>query len=298
MNESIGFIGLGSMGFPIARNLLTSGYRVRVFNRTKAKAMPLVKAGATLVDREEEVFETGGIVFSILSDDDAVRSVTVGNAEFLRRLGPGGVHVSMSTISPATARYLAEQHSKHEVSYLGSPVSGRPDRAAARKLFVLLAGKREAKERVRPLLETIGERIFDFGEDPWSSNIAKLALNFNVLAAVECMAESFAFAEKNGIARARMAELLSETLFGGIVYKGYGQQVAQQIYEPAAFRLRLGWKDLRLLLETAQETGTPMPVGSLLRDRMLTAIAKERGDFDWSAIALAASEDAGLETDS
>jgi 3-hydroxyisobutyrate dehydrogenase-like beta-hydroxyacid dehydrogenase len=298
MSESIGFIGLGSMGFPIARNLLTSGYRVRVFNRTKAKAMPLVKAGATLVDREEEVFETGGIVFSILSDDDAVRSVTVGNPEFLRRLGPGGVHVSMSTISPATARYLAKQHSKHEVSYLGSPVSGRPDRAAARKLFVLLSGKREAKERVRPLLETIGERIFDFGEDPWSSNIAKLALNFNVLAAVECMAESFAFAEKNGIARARMAELLSETLFGGIVYKGYGQQVAQQIYEPAAFRLRLGWKDLRLLLETAQETGTPMPVGSLLRDRMLTAIAKERGDFDWSAIALAASEDAGLETDS
>jgi 3-hydroxyisobutyrate dehydrogenase-like beta-hydroxyacid dehydrogenase len=298
MSESIGFIGLGSMGFPIARNLLTSGYRVRVFNRTKAKAMPLVNAGATLVDREEEVFETGGIVFSILSDDDAVRSVTVGNTEFLRRLGPGGVHVSMSTISPATARYLADQHSKHQVSYLGSPVSGRPDRAAARKLFVLLAGKREAKERVRPLLETIGERIFDFGEDPWSSNIAKLALNFNILAAVECMAESFAFAEKNGIARARMAELLSETLFGGIVYKGYGQQVAQQIYEPAAFRLRLGWKDLRLLLETAQETGTPMPVGSLLRDRMLTAIAKERGDFDWSAIALAASEDAGLETDS
>jgi 3-hydroxyisobutyrate dehydrogenase-like beta-hydroxyacid dehydrogenase len=298
MSESIGFIGLGSMGFPIARNLLTSGYRVRVFNRTKAKAMPLVNAGATLVDREEEVSETGGIVFSILSDDDAVRSVTVGNTEFLRRLGPGGVHVSMSTISPATARYLADQHSKHQVSYLGSPVSGRPDRAAARKLFVLLAGKREAKERVRPLLETIGERIFDFGEDPWSSNIAKLALNFNILAAVECMAESFAFAEKNGIARARMAELLSETLFGGIVYKGYGQQVAQQIYEPAAFRLRLGWKDLRLLLETAQETGTPMPVGSLLRDRMLTAIAKERGDFDWSAIALAASEDAGLETDS
>ncbi len=298
MSESIGFIGLGNMGFPIARNLLTSGYLVRVFNRTKAKAMPLVKAGATLVDREEEVFETGGIVFSILSDDDAVRSVTVGNAEFLRRLGLGGVHISMSTISPATARYLAEQHSKHEVSYLGSPVLGRPDRAAARKLFVLLAGKREAKERVRPLLETIGERIFDFGEDPWSINIARLALKFIVIAPVECMAESFAFAEKNGIARARMAELLSETLFGGIVYKGYGQQVAQQIYEPAAFRLRLGWKDLRLLLETAQETGTPMPVGSLLRDRMLTAIAKERGDFDWSAIALAASEDAGLVTDS
>src|SRR5260370_5207631 len=100
MSESVGFIGLGSMGFPIARNLLTSGYRIRVFNPTKATAMPLVKAGATLVDREEEVLETGGLVFSILSDDDAVRTVTVGKAELLRRPGPGGIHRPLSTISP------------------------------------------------------------------------------------------------------------------------------------------------------------------------------------------------------
>ncbi len=293
--QSIGFIGLGNMGFPIARNLLASGYKVRVFNRTKAKALPLTENGAELVDSQEDVIEAGGIVFSILSDDDAVRSVTVQNPEFLRRLGPGGVHVSMSTISPETARYLAKEHANQGVSYLGSPVSGRPDRAAAGKLFILLAGKQSAKERVLPLLECIGERVFDFGEDPWNSNVAKLALNFNVLASVEAMAESFVFGEKNGIPRERMAELLSETLFGGIVYKGYGQQVAHQIYEPAAFRLRLGWKDLRLLLETAQDTGTPMPLGSLLRDRMLTAIAKERADFDWCAIALGASEDAGIE---
>ena len=294
--QSIGFIGLGNMGFPIARNLLASGYKVRVFNRTKAKALPLTEKGAELVDSQEDVIEAGGIVFSILSDDDAVRSVTVQNPEFLGRLGPGGVHVSMSTISPETARYLAKEHAKQGVSYLGSPVSGRPDRAAAGKLFILLAGKQSAKERVLPLLECIGERVFDFGEDPWNSNVAKLALNFNVLASVEAMDESFVFGEKNGIPRERMAELLSETLFGGIVYKGYGQQVAHQIYEPAAFRLRLGWKDLRLLLETAQDTGTPMPLGSLLRDRMLTAIAKERADFDWSAIALGASEDAGIKS--
>ena len=292
--QSIGFIGLGNMGFPIARNLLISGHQVCVFNRTKAKALPLAEHGAVLVDRQDEVIERGGIVFSILSDDDAVRSVTVGNPEFLRRLGPGGVHVSMSTISPETARYLAQEHSKHDVSYLGSPVAGRPDRAAARKLFILLAGKQHAKERVWPILESISQRVFDFGEDPWSSNVAKLALNFNVLAAVECMAESFVFGEKNGIPREKMAELLSETLFGGIAYKGYGQQVAHHSYEPAGFRLRLGWKDLRLLLATAQETATPVPIGSLLRDRMLSAIAKGRGDLDWSAIALAAAEDAGV----
>jgi 3-hydroxyisobutyrate dehydrogenase-like beta-hydroxyacid dehydrogenase len=292
--HSIGFIGLGNMGFPIAGNLLTSGYQLRVFNRTKEKAVPLGELGATLVDSRGDAIEKGGIVFSILSDDDAVRAVTIDDPEFLRRLGPGGVHVSMSTISPETARYLAVEHAKQGVSYLGAPVSGRPERAAARKLFILLAGNQLAKERVLPLLESFSERVFDFGEDPWKGNVVKLALNFNIMAAVESMAESFVFAEKNGISRERMAELLSETLFGGIVYKSYGQAVAHHAYEPAGFRLRLGWKDLRLFLETARESAIPMPVGSVLRDRMLSAIAKGRGDYDWSAIALAASEDAGL----
>jgi 3-hydroxyisobutyrate dehydrogenase-like beta-hydroxyacid dehydrogenase len=292
--RTIGFIGLGNMGFPIARNLLTSGYPVRVFNRTKEKALPLAELGATVVDNQNDVIDNGGIVFSILADDEAVRAVTVRNPEFLKRLGPGGIHVSMSTISPETARDLAEEHSKQGVSYLGSPVSGRPERAAARKLFILLAGSQPAKERVLPLLESISEKVFDFGEDPWKGNVAKLVLNFNIMASVETMAESFVFAEKNGISRERMAELLSETLFGGIVYKSYGQDLAHHKYEPAGFRLRLGWKDIRLLLETARENAIPMPVGSVLRDRMLSAIAKGRGDLDWSAIALAASEDAGL----
>jgi 3-hydroxyisobutyrate dehydrogenase-like beta-hydroxyacid dehydrogenase len=157
-----------------------------------------------------------------------------------------------------------------------------------------LAGKHDPKERVLPLLKCIGERVFDFGENPWNSNVAKLALNFNIVAAIECMAESFTFSEKNGIRREQMAELLSETVFGGIVYKGYGQHVAHHDYEPAGFRLKLGWKDLRLVLQTAQESATPMPIGSFLRDRMLSALAKGRGDMDWSAIALGATEDAGL----
>src|SRR5260370_11106783 len=175
--ESIGFIGLGNMGFPIARNLLASGYKVRVFNRTKAKALPLTETGAEVVDSEEDVVETGGIVFSILSDDDAVRSVTVQNPEFLRRLGPGGVHVSMSTISPETARYLAMEHARQGVTYLGSPVSGRPDRAAAGKLFILLAGKQSAQERTLAQLPCVGERGVRFGWGPSNNNLAELALN-------------------------------------------------------------------------------------------------------------------------
>ena len=292
--QTIGFIGLGNMGFPIARNLLNAGYRLRIFNRTKEKGKPLVERGAELVDSPGDAAENGGLVFSMLADDDAVQSITVQDGNLLRRLGPGGIHVSMSTVSPEVARQLADQHSKNGVFYIGSPVVGRPDRAASGKLFIFLAGKRDAKERVLPFLECVGERVFDLGENPWNSNVAKLALNFNIVAAIECMAETFTFAEKNGVDREQMAQLLSETIFGGIAYKGYGQQVARHDYEPAGFRLNLGWKDVRLVLQTAQASATPMPIGSLLRDRMLSALAKGRGDMDWSAIALGATEDAGL----
>ena len=293
--QTIGFIGLGNMGLPIADNLLNAGYRLRIFNRTKEKGAPLAERGAELVDSPNEVAEKGGVVFTMLADDDAVQAISVKDTDFLKRLGPGGIHISMSTISPAAARQLTEQHSKHEVSYLGAPVVGRPDRAAAGKLFILLAGKHDSKEQVLPMLECIGERVFDFGENPWNSIIAKLALNFNIVAAIECMAESFTFAEKNGIRREQMADLLSETVFGCVVYKGYGQQIARHNYEPAGFRLKLGWKDLRLALQAAQESATPIPIGSFLRDRMLSALAKGRGDMDWSAIALGATEDAGLD---
>jgi 3-hydroxyisobutyrate dehydrogenase-like beta-hydroxyacid dehydrogenase len=133
-----------------------------------------------------------------------------------------------------------------------------------------------------------------FGDLPWSSNMAKLAFNFNIAAAIEAMAESFTLAEKNGIPRAKIAELLSETLFSGVVYKGYGDLIAHHSYQPAGIRLMLGWKDIRLVLQTAAESSTPMPIASLLRDRLLSAISKGRGDLDWSALALGASDDAGL----
>ena len=108
------------------------------------------------------------------------------------------------------------------------------------------------------------------------------------------MAEAFTMAEKEGIPRLKMAELLSETIFSSVVYKGYGDFVARHQYEPAGFQLRLGWKDVRLVLQVAQESETPMPIGSLLRDRFLSALAKHRDNLDWSALALGASDDAGL----
>jgi 3-hydroxyisobutyrate dehydrogenase-like beta-hydroxyacid dehydrogenase len=267
---------------------------LRVYNRTAQKAEPLVALGATLVDSPSAVVEPGSIVFTMLADDAAVESVTVGNRDFLDRFGSGGIHVSMSTIGPETPRDLAEQHAKKGVSYLAAPVIGRPDRAAAGNLFILLAGEENAKRMVEPILKHLGERIFDFGEQPWKANVAKLVVNFSIMAAIESMAEAFTLAEKQEIPREKIASLLSETLFAGVVYKGYGDLVARHRYQPAGFRLRLGWKDLHLALQVAEESETPMPIASLLANRFLSALAKGRADLDWSALALGASEDAGL----
>src|SRR4051794_5479055 len=191
---TVGFIGLGHMGMPIATNLLKAGYQLRVYNRTAEKAAPLVAAGATLVSTPGEVVEPGGIVFTMLADDAALESVVLSDPDFLDRFGGGGIHVSMSTIAAQTARALAGRHAKKGVVYLACPVIGRPDRAAAGTLFILLAGESNAKQTVQPLLAVVGQRVFDFGEQPWLANIAKLVVNFNIAAAIECMAEGFTLA--------------------------------------------------------------------------------------------------------
>jgi 3-hydroxyisobutyrate dehydrogenase-like beta-hydroxyacid dehydrogenase len=128
---SLGFIGLGNMGLPIAANLLKAGYQLRVYNRTAQKADPLIASGAKLVSSPNDVIEPGGIVFSMLADDAALESIAGHSSDFVDRFAGGGIHVSMSTIAPRTARDLAEHHAKGGIAYLAAPVIGRPDRAAA-----------------------------------------------------------------------------------------------------------------------------------------------------------------------
>src|SRR5512141_1370049 len=133
----IGFVGLGRMGEPIARNLIEAGHELSVFNRTREKARPLLEAGAREASSPAEVCAPGGIVFTMLSDDRALEEV-VSSDGFLERLAPGGVHVSMSTVSPATARRVAERHANEGSAYVAAPVFGRPDAAAAKKLWICL----------------------------------------------------------------------------------------------------------------------------------------------------------------
>jgi 3-hydroxyisobutyrate dehydrogenase-like beta-hydroxyacid dehydrogenase len=296
MKPVIGFVGLGNMGQPMACNLVKAGYPLRVWNRSTDRAVPLAAQGATRVSRPEEVAEPGALLLSSLSNDQVLEEVVGTNRELLRRLGPGGIHVSTSTVAPATSRRLAEGHQQYGVTYLAAPVLGRPDAAAAAKLWIFLSGPSEAKERVQPVLRVLGQGVFDLGEDPGAANVVKLACNFLLASALEAMAEAFALAEKNGIARSRVADLLTQTVFDCPVYRNYGKQIAEQRYEPALFKLSLGLKDIGLALQTAAASKVPMPLASLLHDHLLAAVAKGRGELDWTGLAGEVSEGAGLQT--
>jgi 3-hydroxyisobutyrate dehydrogenase-like beta-hydroxyacid dehydrogenase len=291
MSETLGFIGLGNMGAPIAANLLKAGFGLRVYNRTASKAAPLTAKGATLAASPAEVAQPGGIVLTMLADDRAVEEVCLPGGSFIERLGPGGIHISLSTISPVTARRLAEHHAKYKVDYLASPVFGRPDAAAAAKLWICNSGPAASKKRVQPILTAIGQGIFDFGEDAGAANVVKLCGNFLFAASIETLAEMLTLAEKNGVSKKAVAEMIGKL---SPLHSGYANQIAEQKFEPAGFRLALGLKDVNLIMQTAAASMTPMPLGSLLHDRYVSAVAKGRANLDWSAIALGVAEDAGL----
>jgi 3-hydroxyisobutyrate dehydrogenase-like beta-hydroxyacid dehydrogenase len=294
MSETLGFIGAGNMGEPIAANLLRAGFGLRVYNRTAAKAAPLVAKGAAQVASEGEVAQAGGIVLTMLADDRAVEEVALREHSFVERLGAGGIHISVSTIAPATARRLAEHHAKHRVEYIAAPVFGRPEAAAAARLWICTSGAATAKQRVQPILTAISQGIFDFGEDYGAANVVKLCGNFLIASAIEAMAESQALARKNGVDPKALVEMFGKTLFACPIYQGYGKQIAEQRFEPAGFRLALGLKDIQLALQTGASSSVPMPIASVLRDRWLESVAKGRADMDWTAVALAVAEDAGL----
>lgn len=294
MSETVAFLGLGNMGQAMASRLLDQGWKLRVWNRSAKKAQPLVSRGATLAASVEELAQPGGIILSMLSDDRTVTDIFAPGAKLLSRLAPGGMHVSMSTIHPETARQLAREHERAGIAYLAAPVFGRPNVAAQGNLCIPVSGAPEARRRAEPLLKALGRGIFVFGDDPGAANVAKLCGNFLVASSIEALSEAAAMAEKCGAGAEPMMEMVSEALFACPIYQGYAKLVVGREFLPAAFRLTLGLKDVELILSAAGSANVPMPMASLVRDRALSSISKGRADWDWSSISLEAAESAGL----
>ncbi len=295
MSETVGFVGLGGMGSVMAANVLAAGFALRVYNRTAEKAQPLVELGAAQADTPAGTAAgPGSIALTMLTNDAAVEEVTTGKNGLAGALGAGGIHVSLSTIAPDMARRLAEAHLAHGEWYVAAPVFGQPKAAAERLLWIATSGPEDAKTRIRPLLDAMGQGVYDFGDEPGAANTVKLAGNFLFGAAIEAMGEAFTLAQKGGLSRQAVYEMFSETLFACPVYKNYGAKIASEDYLPIGAKPSLIRKDLGLVLAEAQAAQVPMPLASLIYDRLTATVAKGRDDMDWSGFAREVSESAGL----
>ena len=290
----IAFIGLGNMGEPIARNLLSAGHEVTVYNRTRSRAEPLAKAGARVAASAGEAVAQAEVAMTMLADDSAVEQVVFAPGGLLDKLPREAVHVSLSTISVEFAEKLARSHAQRGQQYISAPVFGRPGAAAEAKLFVVAAGPKAAVARCRPLFDAMGQHTFVVGEQPSAANVVKVAGNFMVACVIEALGESLALARKHGIDPESFVEMMTGSIFPAPVYKIYGQHIAKEDFEPAGFRLVLGLKDVRLALAAAEQAAVPMPFASVLRDRALSGIACGMADLDWSSMGRLAAEAAGL----
>ena len=200
----------------------------------------------------------------------------------------------MSTIAVATAEGLAAQHRAHGQRFLCAPVFGRPEAAAAAKLFIAAAGEPADLKTAKPIFEAISQRVFEVGTTPSLANLVKLCGNFMILSSIEAMAEAMTLAEKGGVAKAKLLEVLTGSLFDAPIYRTYGGILVEERFKPAGFAAPLGLKDMRLAAQSADTLRVPMPLLSLLRDHLLQTIAVEGEEIDWSGIARTVAKNGGL----
>lgn len=292
--KNITFIGLGNMGLPMAQNLINAGYQLNVYNRTANKAQQL-KGNFKLFENIAEACKNQDIVITMLANDETLNDACLGDNGFLEVLNKGAIHISMSTISPDTSRELFKKHKVLGQHYLTAPVFGRPAAAADAKLYICTSGENEVKEKVKPILEILGQAIYDFGQEPGAANVVKLTGNFMIMASMETMAEAFTLAEKHGLDREQVANFFGETVFNAPIYKNYGTLIAKKQYQPVGFKASLGFKDARLASKMALDAEMPAPLLSLVYNRLLSSLANGGADNDWvEGIAGGVSKDAGI----
>jgi 3-hydroxyisobutyrate dehydrogenase-like beta-hydroxyacid dehydrogenase len=274
----VGFVGLGAMGSAMASNLVKAGHAVRGWNRSGDAGVEGIEMAAD----PAEAFQAE-VVFTMLSDDAAIREVLI-EPGVLAKAQPGAVHVVTSTVSIELVRDLVVAHREAGLGYVAAPVLGRPDAAASAQLNILTGGEASAVEKARPLLEALGRKLWDMGDDPVRANAAKIAVNMMITMAIESMAEAVVLTESAGLDRGTFFDLILNTLFGSRSYESYSTHIASEEYEPG-FKARLGLKDLRLAAALAKETSRSLPMLEAVRARMAETVDAGMGDRDWSAMA-------------
>ncbi len=287
---TIACIGLGRIGAGIARNVQASGCRFVVYNRTAEKMEPFAAAGAEAARTAREAAMKADVVITSLMDDNSVFDTLLGDVGILAAIRRGAIHIGTSTISPRASVRIAQLHNELGSHYLAAPVAGRPNAAAAGRLYTFVAGAPEIVERARPVLERYTQQIVLLGEDPAAAASMKLVGNFFAASLLEIMGQAFAFAAKRGVLAPTAA------MVKGFLppMEEYVDRIADRKYEQPGFTLDAGLKDVRLILEAAGEVHVPLPFGSVIRDKCLAAQAHGFSQQDWCAFTEIARLEAGI----
>jgi 3-hydroxyisobutyrate dehydrogenase-like beta-hydroxyacid dehydrogenase len=278
----VGVVGLGHLGQAFAVNLITDGHQVFAYDRNPERMKPLRGTGAYVAARLADLAPCD-VVISSLTDDDALTAVALGTEGLVSVLAVGAVHISMSTVSRTLSQRLAEEHALLGQDYVAAPILGNPDLARTRKLFVLAAGKAAAVERIRPLLERLGQRLFVICENVADANLVKLAGNVLTATTLESMGEVLALLRKGGVDLHVAFDVLTNPLFDSRVHRTNGEKIVEAHYSPPGMIVSLAVKDLRLALAEAERHAVPTPVASRVHDRLVGMVARGWAGLDWSA---------------
>jgi 3-hydroxyisobutyrate dehydrogenase-like beta-hydroxyacid dehydrogenase len=289
----VGFIGLGRMGQAIAGRILGAGHDLVVYNRTRAKADALEKAGAKVAGDVAAACAGREVVFTNLTDDKALAEIVDGG--LLKGLAKGAIHVPMGTHSVSALAELDRKHTAAGQVLVACPVLGRPDAAAAGQVGLVAAGPKDALLKLEPVFKVIGRRTFTAGTSPAGAAAVKLANNMVLGCAIEAMGEGFALVRKFGVEPSVFNEVLTDGLFAAPAYKVYGGIIARGAYDQAGFTTALGLKDANLMMAAGLAANVPLPSLNVYRDRLLGAVAHGETDLDWAVMARDQARASGLE---
>jgi 3-hydroxyisobutyrate dehydrogenase-like beta-hydroxyacid dehydrogenase len=277
----IAFLGTGQMGSAIAQRLLENGHVLTAWNRTASKLRPLIENGASAAASPAEAVKECDVIFSMFMDDRAVIETTLNNG-FIEAIPEGAIHVSLSTISVQLSQQLTVEHSARKRIFVAAPVFGRPNVAAEGKLWTVVAGKPDAVEKIRPLLETFSRGITVMGEKPYKAHAMKIGGNFLITAMIASLSEGFVYAESQSIDPAQYAEVVNAALFQSPFYAAYSKVMLHPPEIPGA-TIALGQKDMRLFRESAAATSTRTPLADHFQEQLREAAEAGLRDRDWAA---------------
>jgi len=286
MVDSVGFIGLGKMGMPMARNLLPH-YKLIVWNRSAGKARLLEREGAEVASSPMEVASRAEVIITMLARPEVTEAVVLGLGEYSSRgvidgISEGKILVNMATDPPSLARRIAGETKRRGAGFVAAPVLGSVIHAENARLTILVDGEPSVVEKVKPVLEKLGQKIIYVGETG-SANTMKILMNINLLITTTAFAEVLLLGERMGLSPEKIVDIFNQSIFRSYVTEYKGPQMARRDWKPM-FTLELAAKDLSLGLEEARKAKTPMPLAAAVRELLEVALAKGWKDLDYAAI--------------